>query len=361
MVFKISKFLLAIFSVIFVVVLTTFVKEEFNPDWIGYMKLYEDGAWLADSGRDLGFIALLSFLKLLTRADYNTIRLIISVYFSVFIFFLANGNLLRYGKKHVTFISIFIAIISFSCIRFSIQIREGIAVTFIIYGITILIKEETLFIGTFTNSFKKKLCTLFLFAIAGSIHSGTLPFFWLFLLSLLLDYLQNKSIKLFFKVFVYLRIFAIILAFTFPILYSYFFASNQNFYISELDNSSVKLSFGKFLYWIFEGIIIFFIRSKLLEYLKPFILLNAYTIYIKLLSDVLLIMLYIIIFLFISLQYPGSIVAALSRLLNIAMSLSILILSFNTKNSKLLFILMLFMVMEQIRVVFEALNSLDLI
>ena len=135
---NISRYILAILATILIVVITMTLREDWNPDWVGYMKIYEDGAWLANDNRDPGFLAILNTVKFLPGGDYEMFRYLVVVYFAVFIFFLGRGSIIEYGKKHCAFISILFVLVCFSLVRFSIQIREGIAVTFMIFAVSVL-------------------------------------------------------------------------------------------------------------------------------------------------------------------------------------------------------------------------------
>ena len=188
-------------------------------------------------------------------------------------------------------------------------------------------------------------------------HFYTYLYFSLFLKSL-----HDKSPRLYGASMFYINLFTLIIAITFPLLYSRLFVSYDTSFISKLEATSANtgLTVGKIAYWIFHGFILFTIRYRLLKYLKT-IPNSSFKIYMKLLGGVLLQMVFIISLLFMLLQYPGPIVSAFSRLMSIIMGISVLLLAFKTKNSLLLFVLTLFLIVEQVRTVIEALLSANFI
>jgi hypothetical protein len=304
----------------------------------------------------------MSFVKLIPGTNYYVFRSIVAAYFCVFLFFLGLGYLIKYDKKHSAFLSVLCVLIAFSFLRFSIQIREGIAVTFLLFAFTILFKEYSAENGTIKLSAGNKALAFLLFAIASSVHGGTAPFLYIYVVSLLLQLLHQHLNYNFSKAYFYLRISTIIIALAFPILYTHFISAYDTSFISKLSNSviTVEVTNGKIAYWVFQGAVIFTIRARVLRYIET-VPSSTFKVYLQLLVGVLLQMLYLMIMVFILLRYPGPVVSAFSRLLSIIMGISLLLLAFKTKNSILLGVLMLIIIIEQIRTYTESLLSSNLI
>jgi len=110
-----------------------------NADWLAYQYLYEEaGGWLAADGRDPAFLALLSFICGVT--DYEGFRVLVALYFLLFTFwFLAKWKHLavadRYLLSHVAALPLLLP-------RFTVQIREGIAITLVLAALTLLWRRE---------------------------------------------------------------------------------------------------------------------------------------------------------------------------------------------------------------------------
>lgn len=134
-----------------------------NADWIAYEAIYlGDGAWLADQGRDSGFLALVQYLR--SIIDYEGFRLLLGVYFFYFTIWFVNAWRSRAIIDRY-FLS-YIALIPLLYPRITVQIREGIAVTFILAAITIFTRraEAQRATGVFPLS---------LMVLAATIHAGS--------------------------------------------------------------------------------------------------------------------------------------------------------------------------------------------
>ena len=136
----VTKTWVALAGTLLVVALMWVVKEEINPDWYGYAAIYsDDGAWLADQGRDPLFVMLLGAMAAMTGPDeYMTFRIVVGLYFATFTYLLLKGRILPLGPKPHSNLLLFIGILPFIAPRFTIQIREGIAVTVALFGMALV-------------------------------------------------------------------------------------------------------------------------------------------------------------------------------------------------------------------------------
>lgn len=151
------------------------ITDFINPDWLGYKILYEqEGGWLADQGRDPLFVALVGAGRAVFGEDgYSSFRFALAVYFLGFSYLLCIGRVLPISQTVSSFTSIAIALLMFATTRFSVQIREGVAMTVALYALAPLLRTGAL-----------PLRSWFLVVVSSLIHVGT----GLFLTAILMSY-----------------------------------------------------------------------------------------------------------------------------------------------------------------------------
>ena len=121
-----------------VVALLVFNVTEFlNPDWFGYQLLFEqEGGWLADQGRDPLFLWLVSLAATSLGPDgYYNFRLAVAIYFVSFAGLLGRGRLLPFVEGAPPLAALLLALLLFCATRFTIQIREGIAMSLVLLAL----------------------------------------------------------------------------------------------------------------------------------------------------------------------------------------------------------------------------------
>lgn len=151
--------------------------SEFNPDWQSYQLIYDTGgAWLADQGRDQFFLFLIALANsLLGPSGYETFRLALSFYFLFFSTIIAFGKIIPIARSRWMAIQFPLAIISFGLTRFTVQIREGIAVTLILIGFACVMRADATI-----NLMKRRIFIwlgMLLVGCAVLIHLGTIFIF----------------------------------------------------------------------------------------------------------------------------------------------------------------------------------------
>jgi hypothetical protein len=125
---------LALLCAFVVYTLVAFWGAARNADWSAYETLYlGDGAWLADQGRDFGFLTLVQYLSKVI--NYEDFRLLLALYFGTFTFWFVNAWRSRAIVDRY-FLS-YVALLPLLYPRITVQIREGIAITFILAAIVI--------------------------------------------------------------------------------------------------------------------------------------------------------------------------------------------------------------------------------
>lgn len=113
------------------------ITEFLNPDWLSYKKIFsEDGSWLLDQGRDPLFLLLLStFQKLMGEDSYDEFRTGMAIVFIVFLALLCSGRILPYGPSAPQLLPMLLAVLLFTVTRFTITIREGLALVILLIGL----------------------------------------------------------------------------------------------------------------------------------------------------------------------------------------------------------------------------------
>ena len=352
--FKVAVVALLLFVVIYSMQL---IREFLNPDWMGYFNIFYDGGWLKDEGRDPGFLTIISICKIFFGNNYEIFRVVIAIYFALFTYFLAAGKLVQYNEYKANLAAVIIAAVSFLIIRFTIQIREGIALTFMLYALRLITKDKDDVPSSGTQNVKLILLIPAIFlAIAASIHSGTLIFSILFVIAIVLGFIQKSGGgKNYLYIMFYLNIVVTAFVIVLPFIYSKFL-NQETFFINRFElTENAVFSFGKLVYWFVYGVMIFIVRHKMLNYISESKWSATNKIYFELIAGYLLKALYILIVLFIIQNAPSEVISAFIRLLNLTVCLCLILLAFKTSNVFFIILFSTFILIDQVRTVIEAL------
>lgn len=116
--------------------------SKLNPDWLSYQLIYESGgAWLSEQSRDPAFLTLTSLMASILGANgYETYRILLAFYFMVFVALLSAGRILKINPSGGGYVSLLLALVYLGFTRFTIQIREGVAVSIVIFAIALFAK-----------------------------------------------------------------------------------------------------------------------------------------------------------------------------------------------------------------------------
>lgn len=124
--------------------------SEFNPDWAAYLSIYDlGGAWLAEAGRDPAFTAIVAFSHSWLGGDgYEAWRTWLAAGFVLFSLLLVRGWVIpplqrdTGGVAEVSVWAIAVAVTYLGCTRFTIQIREGLAIAIALVGLGLLVRRS---------------------------------------------------------------------------------------------------------------------------------------------------------------------------------------------------------------------------
>ncbi|WP_139285313.1 EpsG family protein [Acidovorax soli] len=118
--------------------------SKLNPDWLSYQRIYESGgAWLSEQGRDPAFLTLNAFLASVLGANsYETYRVLLALYFMVFMALLSAGRIFKINPAGGGYVSLLLSLVYLGFTRFTIQIREGIAISIVIFVLALFAKHS---------------------------------------------------------------------------------------------------------------------------------------------------------------------------------------------------------------------------
>jgi hypothetical protein len=126
----------------FVATLVFTLTDLLNPDWFGYQVIFqEQGGWLSDQGRDPLFVAICRFGAWVFGAEaYDEFRQAVGVYFVVFTALLCSGRVLvrppaPLRQQWRDGFALLLLVVLFTSTRFAVQIREGLAMTLLLFGL----------------------------------------------------------------------------------------------------------------------------------------------------------------------------------------------------------------------------------
>lgn len=155
--------------------LMAWLQDELNPDWLGYAAIYQEaGAWLADQGRDPLFLLLMGTASTLFGPDgYDTFRLALAAYFAIFTVVLLRGRHVPAEGQPQGWALLLLGLLPFVAPRFTIQVREGLALTLVLIGLTLLNRPKTQVAFGPSSGRAGTLHIVVLFAAGMALHSGT--------------------------------------------------------------------------------------------------------------------------------------------------------------------------------------------
>src|SRR6185312_10951116 len=115
--------------------------SKLNPDWFSYQLIYESkGAWLSDQGRDPVFLILTAYLaKLFGPQGYEASRIFLAFYFLLFVALLSSGCIFKLNRTKGAYVFLMVALVYLGFTRFTIQIREGLAMTPVVLSLALVL------------------------------------------------------------------------------------------------------------------------------------------------------------------------------------------------------------------------------
>jgi hypothetical protein len=360
--YQLYQLLIAVLLFVVLAIVTSVIKGNYNPDWQGYYNIFSNGAWLSDEKRDPAFLWLVDLSRALFGNNYLAFRALIRAYFLVYIFLLGLGCMLKPLNHQVNFFAIFFALLSFILIRFTIQIREGLAISVFIMLLSRLYNSKEYTDNGMTNTILNGMlgCLVLLFAsmLHGGLYIYLIVFAMAFVFTIIKKYSVNQYNQLYFSLFYLCLLFVGV----FPFVFSNFFDPNQLLSTERFDLEEVsKLTAGKIAYWAVYSCLILLLRKKVVSSKHC---LNNYelgAVFLDLIAGILMLVLLLFVLVGIFFKLPSSVVTVFIRLLNLNCGILLILLSFNKKDTIFIILFSIFILTDQVRTVIEALINWELI
>jgi hypothetical protein len=233
------------------IILTIVFNENLNPDWEIYKNIYYLNT---DGNVNKGDILFVSINKLFRNLgfSYQAFRIILTTFFCIVIVYTFNFSTFK-TVSHSGKILFFLC---FFCIRFTIQIREGLAFAAFLLFILLSINDAN------TNK-SKALKLLPILIISSLIHTGLFIFIFIFISSLLIEHFGLTKKMFEFKTWIVLitaASFLIVIAT--PLL-------NGKIYLLKTtwQQQPIRFTFEKLLFWISNSTVLLLLG---LEFKKLF-------------------------------------------------------------------------------------------
>jgi len=353
----VSRGVPALFATGLVVSLMAVVTEQSNPDWFGYEIIYQEGgAWLLNQGRDILFLLVVGAAAAAFGPEgYPVFRLVLAAYFAAFTFALLSGRVVRYsGRVQGTWL-VFFALMPLMLPRFTIQIREGLALTLVIVAIGLLSRAELS--GRAKHArLVGKLAPTGLMIAAFSIHSGTAILLVAAGLGALVSSLTGGSRRQELLLYWALGLFAIFAAGASALLLAdtVFFRQTVNETFGWLADSEASMSLAKWLYWLLYGLGIAQLVSSVHALCAGPALPKQLRSIIGVLAIGLLPAMYVTALVLLAVGMPPIVVSALARILNMILALLLLVTAYNGGLTGRLLIFAALVLIDQVRVITES-------
>ena len=325
------------------------LTEFLNPDWFGYQRIYEDGGgWLAEQGRDPLFLLLNSVgYQVFGVNGYAAFRYALSVYFIAFSYLLCVGRVLPFFRPGPTLVSLLTALLMFTGTRFTIQIREGIAMTLILLALRPVLLRDVMPARTWV-----------LMGCAVLIHAGTVLLLAALLLSRWGSSLRSSTavIHAFLKQFTPFAVVAGGLLAAFAVGAGGTGAALDSLY--DTYSASTTTLFTKFIYWFVVGVANFLIaREACRVFDDQSIATKKASILVGLLALILIPAIYSMIVVELIADAPLVLISGTARALHMVLGLLVMMITARRGLSFSAGLLSLLMAADQLRVVYESIFS----
>lgn len=332
--------------------------SEFNPDWQSYQLIYDTGgAWLADQGRDQFFLFLVALANsLFGPSGYETFRLALSFYFLLFSAFIAFGKIIPIARSRWMAIQFPLAIISFALTRFTVQIREGVAVTLILIGFAYVMRADAT-----NNLMKRRMLIWFGLALVGCavlVHLGTIFIFVGLLLGLFSQHageIKAKRMKLLWAVISIIGFMVLGWIAVGGLLEQ---VSSSDLGISERVYFTVEasLTFSKIILWGGYGLVCVFIAKALKELVSAGQLRGRIAAILVVTSGPITFVALISIYILIIIGAPSFFTGQYVRLLNMLLGINLLFVASASNRVTVIILSSLFLMAYQVRSILDSIS-----
>lgn len=318
-----------------------------NPDWLAYQSIYESGgAWLSEQGRDPFFLFIVNGSRSILGANgYVDFRLLIGIYFAVFSG-ITYKNICRNEPirfKHAVFV--FLALLNLFLSRFTIQIREGLAVTILLMGIYLHFNE------TRKPRLLTRIGSFSLILLSALMHSIIFIFFiWFLFQYLFYKHIKNAS-DLFQKKLTRAMLFVFILMVLYVLLKILDVEGLLQKDIGDRSSVGVEVSWAKYIFWSFYGLVSIFVYRKMSTILSPGGRGLKLKIGLKFIAGPVAAIIYFLIMMYMATNGSAAVISTLARIYYLILGMSLLYVSINTNLNFIYFLVILLLLVDQVRII----------
>jgi hypothetical protein len=345
----------ALVGTLLLCVLMWTLRDELNPDWFGYQRIYEDGgSWLAAQGRDPLFLSLTSAVAwFLGPTSYEGFRIGLGAYFALFMYQLLAGHVIAFDTTRHHWPLLFLGIIPLAATRFTVQIREGLAATLVLIAMASLQRRPA---AAALGPFMRRCLSFLLLGVAYAIHSaaGILLVAWLGAYAI--EHVGQRSTAAELE---RLRGTSLV-TLAFACVVGYYFSSEGgggsavDAFYGWAAESELTVSLGKYLYWGAYGVGIWHVRAHLLSLYRSSEIERRLRVFLGVLGLALLPAVYATAVVLLLMSAPAITISSAARMMNLLLSLLIAFFAIRGKLTRHVAIFALFVLFDQARVIYES-------
>ncbi len=348
----------ALLGVGLVLGLMAWLQDELNPDWLGYAAIYQDaGAWLAEQGRDPLFLLLMGTMSTLLGPDgYDAFRFVVAGYFAVFTYLLLRGRHVPAGGQGHRWPLLLLGLLPFVAPRFTIQIREGLALTLVLLGLVLLNRAQP---GSGDRTVAAERASVLpavaLFVAGAALHSGTLVLLLALLAGLAVRHVCAGAVRL--ELWLLLSLGMLAVAGT-GVLSTLSLATPAGRALVDdwyglLAADEASVSAAKWAYWGLYGLGVWTLAGRVRSLYQRGQLPGNLRPVLGMVTLVMLPAIYVTALLLLGVGMPAIVVSGAARVMNMLLSVSLLVLALRGELNLRLGLFCLLVLIDQARVIVE--------
>lgn len=325
--------------------------SEFNPDWLAYQSIYESGgAWLSEQGRDPFFLFIIELFKYIFTSDgYIYLRVLLGSIFSIFSALLFSGFIIPWNKQRASISMLFLAVINIGLSRFVVQIREGLALVFLFWGIGFLNRQSD------KPILIKKLMFVAIMLLACLTHS----IMFLIASGFGVAMTENRWSKKLFSLIGKNDIIDFIIfssAGVFIYLVFYLIGGNELIQqdIGERALMVVDASAVKYLLWAWYGLVVWIIYEKITKMTVDCCFGMRTKRAIQIIAGPITVIIYFFIITALVSGGAAAVISTFARILYLLLGVSLIFISGNSKFDFKIILLSVFLIVDQIRIIMDS-------
>jgi hypothetical protein len=331
------------------------LRDDLNPDWYGYERIYaEGGSWLAAQGRDPLFLALASAIAgLLGPSGYDAFRTAIGLYFALFMYQLLSGHVLAFGASQHRWPLLLLGIVPLAATRFTVQIREGLAITLVLIAMASLQRRPA---GSALGPASRRCLSLFALGLAAAVHFGAVVLLVAWVVAYTVECFGQRSTAAELE-----RLQAVSLVTLGTACLVGFYFSGQcggalavdEFY-GWLAESELTVSLGKYAYWFGYGVGIWFVRARLLQLYLSGMIEQRLRVFLGVLGLAMLPAVYATAVILLMMGAPSITISTAARTMNMVLSLLLAFFALRGRLTRPTGFFALFVLFDQARIIYES-------